>query len=286
MKNLIIHFFLIPFSASVFSQSKSEMAVYNIGLGSVFGGIGAVINKKPGEKTGTVLIKGIWQGAMGGYLIYESKNLARKISLKENWSYSWGAKFVNAAGVSIVENAALNRDFWEQWNLHFGFNRIEFHTKEKLKVKYKILPVSLILTVSTALKSKFEINKTLQRGVLLFSDVNLSENKQVSGITYGNIVLLDNNFLNDYEVFNHEMIHVLQYYDYNFINTYYKNPLDVWSKKSKDFNKINNLFYWDFHSIVLRSLYLIEGKNNSCYYDNFFENEARFYTTRPFNCNN
>ena len=46
------------------------------------------------------------QGALGGYLVYESKNLLRKITLEKELAYSWPAKLVNSAGISIIENAA------------------------------------------------------------------------------------------------------------------------------------------------------------------------------------
>ncbi len=277
MKNLIIHFFLILFTASVFSQTKSEMAVYNIGLGSVFGGIGALINKKPSEKTGAVLIKGIWQGAMGGYLIYESKNLLSNVSKKEKWSYAWGAKFVNAAGVSIVENAASNRDFWEQWNLHFGFNRVELYTKEKIKLKYKLLPLSFVFTVITATKSEFKSSYFLKTGEIIFSHKDLLTSNNWRGYTLGNIIVIDENSINDYFVLNHELFHVFQYYDYNFINSYKVKWFKTLSSKNLTFGKLNSFFYFDLQSPFMS---IVRGTfTNYSNADNFFEYEAQFYTT-------
>lgn len=99
---------------SISQENKTEMAFYNIGLGSFVGGIGAIINKKPNEKTGKVFLKGLWQGGLGGYFVYESKNFLLKIPKHNKLEYSWGAKFINSIGTSIIENASLNKDFWDK----------------------------------------------------------------------------------------------------------------------------------------------------------------------------
>lgn len=93
---LLLIFFLL--SQSYGQNTKTEMAFYNIGLGSVFSGVGALINKKPNERWEKVLLKAMGQGALGGYLIYESKNLIGNINDKQKWEYSWYGKIVNSAG--------------------------------------------------------------------------------------------------------------------------------------------------------------------------------------------
>ncbi len=275
---ILITIFILPYKS--FSQdTKTEMALYNIGINSVFSGIGALINKKPNEKWHKVLLKGMGQGAFGGYIIYESKNLIGNISSKKSWEYSWYGKLLNSAGTSIVENASSNRNFWEQWHLNIGFNRIEFHTKGKFRIKYKIMPVSLYLTVSTAIGNKFEFERTLQTGEIIFSGSNLSGNGiDARGIARGNILLIDQRSLNQYDLISHEIIHIYQYYDYNFVNTYFNKPIDRWNNNSKTFKFLNDIFYWDLQGPILRGLYLYENLNRNCYYDNFFENEAGFYS--------
>lgn len=274
---LILLFFFLPFTNQ--AQSRSEIAVYNIGLGAFAGGIGAVINKKKHQETGKVFLKGFWQGALGGYLVYESKNLIRLIPTKKEWAYSWGSKFVNAAGTSIIANAASNRNFWEQWHLHIGFNRLEIYTQDGFKIKYKIMPVSFALTIITAFDSKFELERTLQTGEIIFSRNNLLLSKNVNAYAYGNLIVFDTKNLNNYEVFSHETIHVYQYYDYNFINTYFNETFLQWSKKSKIFEVVNSIFYIDLQGPFLRGLYLLEDINQENYYDNFFEYEAEFFAT-------
>lgn len=266
-------------------SSNSEMALYNIGLGSIFSGVGALINKKPNEEWHKVLLKAMGQGILGGYLIYESKNLIGKIEQKQSLEYSWYGKLVNSAGTSIVENASSNRNFWEKWHLNIGFNRLEFYTNNKFKIKYKIMPVSLVLTVYSAIGNKFELERTIQTGEIIFSNSDISGNRiSARGVANGNILVLNNNSLNELDLYSHEIIHIYQYYDYNFVNTYLNKPFDNWKSKSDTFDKMNDLFYFDMQGAVLRPLYLLENGNRNCYYDNFFENEAGFYSN-TINCN-
>jgi len=279
MNRFILFIFLLLYR-NFQAQNKTEMALYNVGLGSVFGGIGAVINKNPEDKIGEIFLNGFWKGAIGGYLIYESKNLVGKITEKEHWEYSWAAKMVNSAGTSIVENATSNRGLFEQWHFNIGFNRIEFYTKNQFKVRYKIMPVSFILTTITASKTKFEFSRSLQTGELIFSQSDLLLDRNKRAFVFGNVMVIDTNHLDNYFLFSHELIHIYQYYDYNFINSYFNKPVMNWKNKSNTFNRINNLLYFDTQGIILRGLYLYENSANNCYFDNFFEYEAEFFARR------
>ncbi len=264
-------------------DTKGEMAAYNVALGSIVGGIGAVINKEPDEKFGKVFFKGMYQGALGGYLVYESKNLVGKISSNNRLEYSWAAKFTNAAGVSIIENAASNKSFWEKWHFNIGFNRFEFHTKDEFRFRYKILPLSFLATSYAALTNKFEFNRSLQTGEFIFSNdtVGLTTD-EAAGITYGNVVIINTQFLNDFRFYSHEIIHIYQYYDFNFVNSFLDRPINGLESKSNFIRKLNSFFYWDLQAPVLLSLYIAENSNRSNYYDNFFENEAGFWSNTIF----
>ncbi|MDZ4203920.1 MAG: hypothetical protein U1C46_03775 [Bacteroidales bacterium] len=160
MKKSLLFFFsllLIPFQTNG-QANDMEAAIYNIGIGAAFSTIGAVINKKPNEQIEKVILKGLWQGGSGGYVTFESKRLLRSAQEQENWNYYWPAKLVNAAGTSIKETAALNQNFWEIWHINIGFNRIEFHTKDKFIVRYKLMPVALVYTIGAVFRYDFDIN--------------------------------------------------------------------------------------------------------------------------------
>lgn len=279
IKLIFVNAILLFSSYSYGQNSKSEMALYNIGLGSGFSAIGALINKKPNERWGKVLLKGMGQGALGGYFIYESKNLIGNINDQQELKYSWYGKMVNSAGTSIVESASSNRNFWEKWHMNIGFNRLEFETKNRFKVRYKILPISLALTVYVAVSNKFELKRTLQTGEFIFSSDDISrDGSSYRGQSLGNVLLIDKRFLNIYDLYSHEIIHIYQYYDFNFVNTYFDKPMTYWRNKSNTFKTITNIFYFDIQSAVISPVYKFESRNRDNYYDNFFENEAGFYS--------
>lgn len=290
MKKKYRHFLYIIFSLLFifnstysFSQSnKTEAAVYNIGIGSIFSGIGAIINKKPNEKLGKVLLKGLAQGALGGYIVYESKNLLAKVAEEERLELNWGAKVVNSAGISIIENASSNRNFWEQWNFHFGFNRLEFHTKDNFKIRYKILPAAFLLTAYSAIGNKFELDRTLRSGEFIFSSNEIVLNEEGlrrAGIAIGPSIIFDSQFLNNYNIITHEFVHSYQYNDFNFLNTYINKPLQEFEEGSKFFSRINKIFHYDIQAPFGAGLYLLEARKEG-YYNNHFEREAEFYTNR------
>ena len=73
MKNiffsLLIVFIILP-NTSESQNNNTQAALYNVGIGGFFGGIGAIINKKKQEKPMKVFLKGFWQGFVGGYLVW------------------------------------------------------------------------------------------------------------------------------------------------------------------------------------------------------------------------
>jgi hypothetical protein len=250
------------------------MALYNVGLGSFVGGIGAVINKKTNEKTGKGFLKGFLQGGLGGYLVYESKNFILKIPENNKLEYAWGAKFINSMGSSIIENASLNQNFWDVWHLNIGFNRIEVHTKNKIKFKYKVMPVSLLLTGIYAYGNKFELEKSLKTGEMIFS---VSDNFEHAGATWGKLILIDKSRLDNFDIIAHEIVHSYQYEDFNFVNTFINKPKLDLLNKSKFGKKLNKYFYFDLQAPIFGGLYLLEDGGNR-YYDNFFEYEAAIFS--------
>ncbi|MGO3706328.1 MAG: hypothetical protein ACTJGD_00685 [Mesonia hippocampi] len=283
MKKIILLFFLIFFSKNTLlqAQEREGLFFYNVGLGALVSGVGAIINKQPQEKLGVTFLNGFWKGAIGGYLVYESKNILGNIGDRENYTYAWGAKLLNASGTSIIENGAANRQVWERWHLHIGFNRLEFNVKDNWKVTYKIMPVSLLSTVYSAIDSKFEIKRSMQIGEFVFSKSRVEKN--AGGYVLANAMVIQDKRMESYTTIAHEMVHIYQYYDYNFVNVYLNRPKHKWRKNSSTFNGFSKIFYIDVQAAVLRPLYLLEGGlYNDYYYDNFFEYEAEFFSNKGY----
>lgn len=144
------------------------------------------------------------------------------------------------------------------------------------------MPVSLGLTLSIAIGNKLEIKRSFQLGELIFSTNNLVDTR---GITYGNAILIGEDYINDYDLFAHEIIHVYQYYDYNAVNSTFYKQLNHLSENSNIFNKLNDFVYLDLQGPLLRGLYLLEESSIECPFDNFFESEANLFSSRRVICN-
>lgn len=267
-------------TSSVFAQRNDTQAgLYNIGLGSLTGGIGAMINKKPTEKLGPVLVKGLWQGAIGGYTLFESKRLIRLVHQNKELGFSWPSKMVNAAGTSIVENAAANRNFWEKWHLNYGFSRFELDLKDRPKFQYKLMPVAFVYTVGVALQTKFELEKTLQTGQFIFSsNTKRWEDTNSIGVAVPGNIVYKPGMDSFYNVIAHEIVHLYQFNDLSGINTYMDKPHAYLSTKSSFFKKIDKWVAFDYNTLVSTALYELENINAVRYYDNYFEHEAGYYS--------
>ena len=246
-----------------------------------------MINKEPNQHFGKVLLKGLAQGALGGYVVYQGKNFNRLIYKRRELGYSWPAKIINSAGVSIIENAALNRNFWEQWNLHIGFSRIELHTNEKFKVKYKIRPASLLFTLFTAWDRKLEWGYSLKGGNFIFSGRTYPWNRDIrhNAAALGNVIVINNLELQRdqfYTMMTHELIHALQYEDFNAVNSLIHRPVNNLRFSFEELDFLNSIIYPDVQMPVFAGIYLLEDQNVHSlndYYENFFEDEARYFST-------
>ena len=283
-KHMSILIVLILFNAfSVKGQSNDkEAALYNIGFGAVFSTVGAIINKKPNEPLGRVIKKSLWQGALGGYVTFESKRILREAQQQNKWEYIWVAKLVNSVGTSIKENTAQNKGFWKKLHINIGFNRLEFNFKDNFSVNYKLMPVAFLYTVDAIVKHKFELKKSIQTGEFIFSHQN---NKYPIASTNPGIIMYNRDFYNESLTTNeilrtatHEILHIYQSNDFSLFNTYLNKSIIKWSEKNKTINWLNKNLYLEYHYLILRTAYLLENVNINNYYDNFFEHEAGYYS--------
>ena len=137
------------------------------------------------------------------------------------------------------------------------------------------MPVAFLMNSYVIATSKFELDKTIATGEMVFSSDKVTT-LNYRGFTVGTTIVMNNNFINNKHTFSHELIHVYQYYDFNFLNSFINKPLNKFTSKSKFLSKLDFLYY-DIQSPFLFGLYSIE-QTKSKYYDNFFEKEAGFYS--------
>lgn len=278
-------FLTIIFSTFLFSQkakaqfkNDTQAAFYDMGLGAIVGGIGAVINKKDKEKTGKVFIKGFWQGALGGYVVFESKRLIRTGVNQNTYGYFWPSKIVNSVGNSILENASANRNFWEQYHINVGFNRLEFDFKKKGKLSYKMMPFALSATVVGFVNGNLDVNKSLSVGTFIFKSkqpifAKIFYNVSANAYAYTNQIVYDAELFS-FRTLSHEIIHTYQYEQAVNFNSFFIRPLESFKEKSKFIKSYNKIFYTDFNLAVYYGMYRLNSNHDS----NFLEREARFYS--------
>jgi len=280
--SILLITFLICFKISA-QKNDSEAIAYNVGLGSFFGGVGAIINKDKNQKWHKAFLKGLWQGALGGYVVYESKKRVYDFSRTKDYKYAWASKILYSAGNSIIENAASNKNFWAKWHITIGFNRIEFNTQKKFKIKYQLLPFSLFSAIQTSTKGKFDFKTSIKTGFLIFKTTNTNIFPEgFDGFTFRNSILLLDSGEKFFVVLPHEMIHTYQEEDFQFINTFFIKTKEKFLKNTF-LKKIDKYIYFDGNTFLNGWLYNIE-RSGKCYYNNFFEQEANFYSLR-LNCN-
>ncbi len=231
----------------MYSQDKNYVGagLFNIGFGGVVAGVGAVINKKPNQKTGKQFLKGFSQGALGGYLLFESKRMVGRFAKTGNYAYVWPSKLVNSAGASIIENAAANANFLENWHLNFGFARFEMRTKDSLNFQCKIMPFALGGVIYGFANGKLAINETLKTGNFVFASINFYEKKGVFGRTDANTIIYqkNNGFYSNELLIGHEYIHTFQYENYSGFNAYLDKPIRKLSKNKPWLEKYQKIVY-------------------------------------------
>ncbi|MGF1560044.1 MAG: hypothetical protein ACFCUL_13220 [Flavobacteriaceae bacterium] len=266
--------------------NDTDAALYNVASHAVMGGIGALINKKPDEKRGKVLLKGMYQGALGGYLAFESKRLVRQFSRTGNYAYLWPSKLVNTAGNSITYNAASNRNFWERWHIDYGFSYLEYDFKREKRLRYRVLPFALYGNISGFATAKFDLRRTLYTGQFVFEDSELKSNfvDEVAGVAQVSTVYYDSSLkgLENREIIAHELVHVYQYNDFFAANAYLNGPMAVWDQKSPLLRTYHKVFKTDFNWLLKSGLYGLESTLGVGYEDLFFEREAFYYSRQRF----
>lgn len=266
--SIVLSLCLLPYTTNAQFKNDTQAALYDVGFGIVASSVGALINKTKKEKVGKVLLKSLWQGALGGYTIFESKRMLRLNSRQNTYAYYWPSKLINSAGNSILENAAANRNFWETYHINFAFNRFEFDFTKEKKFRYKIMPLALYATIENFLVSdKLVVDKSLKIGTLVFeSKGNFGAYARTNQIVY-------NPDYAKFLVYNHEIVHTYQYEQFSSFNPLFNKYKEKLKKKYSFLNTYTKYFYSDFNQVLFDSLYSLNNNHQT----NFFEDEARHY---------
>lgn len=282
MKKLFAFIFCLLVLKATPCQGQTNSAqglILNAGSNAIISGFGALLNKKPNEKGGKVFIRGFWQGAVGGGFVHLSKQMVYEFGETDNSAWIWGSKLVNAAGVSIAENASANEKFLLRWHVNFGFTRFEFQNKSSEKFSVKLMPFALGALIITSTKASLNLEQTFRTGQFFFSTT--SSGFPDSGYSIANTIVLNPSYF-DSKSIAHEVIHTYQYQGLSTLNPYMTRIFEpLIFKESTAFGKIaKKWIYIDTNLLALSGFYYLGGLGNKCYFDNPFEQEANFYSMR------
>ncbi|MGH2649242.1 MAG: hypothetical protein ACRDE8_16800, partial [Ginsengibacter sp.] len=249
-------------------------------------GIGAIINKPKEVKWEKAFFKGMWRGSIGGLLNYSGKKILYLVNKNQEDMYTWPAKILHAAGSSIMENAALNAPFLQNWNIDYGLVRFDFSFGVQGKFKVRLLPEAVVATIIATRYGRFDIGSSLRTGEIIFKSnkiLDLPNAPLASGVTFGRAIVYVDNPQNNYtkdRILSHELVHRYQYNEYQVFNTWLSPPAE--KIKSKSLQTIFSKYvYADIPYLFLP--YYINGRHaDPHYYRNFYEFEADRFATNAY----
>lgn len=284
MKILLL-LLLINTSACYAQNQERTVFFYNVGFGGVSSGIGALINKQKGSNWKKVFAKAFLQGSVGGLMNYSSKKILYLNNFKQTNNFYWPAKILHSAGSSIIENAALNEPFLQNWNIDYGPVRFDFSINHKKNFKVRFLPNSIYAIIEVSKYGKFDFKSTIETGNVIFSNdtlLKLRNGGTEIGLSFGRAVVFvdNNNIVNRYKILTHEIVHQFQYSEYEIFNTWLK-PIGR-QIKSKLIQKVFNKYVYTDIPYHYLTYYLAGHYNYPHYFRNFYEFEAERFSTNKF----
>ena len=290
MKTLLLLSLSVTLSLPGVSQDqpyrvqRAEFAMYNMGMGALAGGVGAWVNKEKEQKWHRVFFKGMAQGLLGGYLMHQGKNLTYQIYAQERYAYAWPAHLVHAAGASIVQNAASNRNFWEHWHINLWLLRLDYDLPDR-RFQARVFPSGVYGYFYLHKDGNLSLSKSLKTGFIFLENKSAKAYGGRAAATTMAVEADEFNYTRNYqyEVTAHEVVHSLQYEGAVYFNPLLNKADAKWKEKFRWYKTLSRFIYFDFNGIYDLISYELEGwTNNPCYWDNFFEKEAEHYGNRKY----
>jgi hypothetical protein len=276
---------LVPL-VSIAQHQERTVFLYNTLFGGLSSGIGATINKPRDKNWKAAFVRGFWQGSIGGTVNYSSKKTLHLVYKKQNVAFALPAKLLNAAGNSIIENAARSEPFLQNWSIDYGPVRFDFSLNGKRKFTARFLPMSLYAIINGAKDSKLDWKTSFWSGDIVFAyskgyfftrrGVNMLGGSTGRGFIY--TATQSDSVV--YYTIAHELVHEFQYKEYQVFNAWLK-PFEQ-KVKSQTFQTLFSKYIY-FDVPYFFAAYRLEGShqypNNT---KNFFEFEADRFASNSF----
>lgn len=279
---LILLFSIVAkLNAQNFNEQRREFTIANIGINGVVGGVGALVNKRKGEKGLKVFWKGFGQGCLGGAFQILGKELTYQISSKEELSYAWAARITNSVGNSITQNAASNINFWEKWHFNLGILRFDYEIAGN-KFRARLFPSSIYGTIVTARQGKLNLKRTLQTGIMIYERNGYVQlfGGPADGVGVVSSIAVNKNIVGGgyYDLMAHEVLHILQYDNLVWGNSLLIRLDNKLKNSSKLYQKASKFIYFDLNGLTILGLYL--AQINRPWECRYIEREADHYSRR------
>ena len=262
-----------------------RLAAYNVALGAVFGGVGALLNGD-GDPALVRLGRGAGWGATGGAVAYAGKWMVGEISARDQMAYALPARLTHDVGVSIVENASHDRPPLDRLSAYVGFVRLDVRPMSG-DVQARLLPVSAAVFASVLAgdNGDFNLGYSLAYGTPVFVGDGSRPAPVFGGQAdgYGGFGTVYLNRENDdfYGLAAHELIHVLQHREMAYTSALYAR-LDEPLRRSGAYRALARWVYLDDPVLPLGIYYVVTGgdRGSTCYFNNWFEREAEAFGKR------
>ena len=262
-----------------------KLAVYNVALGAVAGGVGALVNGRD-EASLRRLGRGAGWGAVGGGVGYLGKWQAGEVAERGALTYALPARLVHDAGVSITENAARGRPPLSRFSTHLGVVRLDVQTRSGA-VRARVLPTATVFFTLLALDGDLDLD--VGRSLAFGSPVFLAERgDNVAGLADlggglavpGSVILArDDDAAEFYDTAAHELVHVMQFAEFARAEASWRAGLDPSGRLDRG---LGRWVYLDSPALQWAVYYGYEGGDIDapCKYDNWIEREAEAFGSR------
>jgi len=253
------------------NKRLATTATLNVLVSGTIAGIGAVINKKPGERTLPVFLKGFGFGGVGGGICYIGKSMLWQTAKRENFNYVWPGRIINSIGASIIENAASNKLFYDSFGMNLWIFRLDINSNKK--IKFRICPASTISSIYLwSVYGNIDLKKTIYTGSIMLVGREKKKNnlyyfdsqstKSAGGMSLFNAIIINKTFYEHfyqksiYSTIAHELVHTFQNRQSLSFNKYY-NKIDYNLKaSSKSYKKLSKYYFLDVNGIDIASAFI------------------------------
>ena len=265
-----------------------KLVAYNVALGAVAGGLGALVN---GEEDRPLrrLARGAGWGAAGGGVAYLGKWQAGEVAERGQLVWAWPARLLHDAGVSVTENAAHGRPPLDRLATHLGVVRLDVRPRSGV-VRARLLPVAALAFGALLVdgNADLDLGRSLAFGSPLFTADSIrpllsGEDDRFAGYAFlGSVIIRRQPEGFDYDVTAHELVHLMQMDEMARIEASVRAPLDAPLRRARAYRGLARWVYLDSPALMALAYYGVEGGvfDSRCYYDNWLEREAEAFGER------